>query len=230
MILYLDTWHVRRRGRRIFVLYLKNLLTLRIRIFLVLRTLHKIVGQYLLLPILVDQDHFLGARLMLLQCLRWRDGSDNLPVLVNNSIWGCLLLLWVEALSIGDDSLWVWVGCNTITGRHLRGKVRKHCSMLKMNKIRISGQWSIGHPAIATALHDVRITWLGSHQGRLLSLATRCCCVIISVHLERVWVIDSEWDVILGNLFEGCLLRLSALLSCDILCRRLTYQSDLPTF
>ena len=86
MILYLDTWHVRGRGRRIFVLYLKNLLTLRIRIVLVLRTLHKIVGQYLLLPILVDQDHFLRACLMVLQHLRRRDGSDNLPVLVNNSI------------------------------------------------------------------------------------------------------------------------------------------------
>lgn len=101
--------------------------------------------------------------------------------------------------------------------------------MLKMNKIRISGQWSIGHPAIATALHDLSVTWLGSYQARPWPLAS-FCCVIISVHLERVWVIDSEWDVILGNLFEGCLLRLSALLSCDILCRRLTYQSDLPTF
>jgi hypothetical protein len=50
MTFTVDTWHVRRRGC-IFVLYLENLLTLRIRIVLVLRTLHKIVRQYLLLPI-----------------------------------------------------------------------------------------------------------------------------------------------------------------------------------
>ena len=165
LISTVDTWHVRRRGR-IFALYLEHLLTLRIRNVLVLRTLHKIVRQYLLLPIWVDQDHFLRACLMLLESLRRRDGSDNLPVRVNYSIWGCLLPLWVKALSIGDDSLWVWVSSKTIPSRHLRGEVRKHCSLLKMNKIRISCQCSTGHPAIATAVHDLSVTWLGSYQAR----------------------------------------------------------------
>ena len=42
MIFIVDTWHVS-RWERIFVLCLENLLSLRIRIVLVLRTLHKIV-------------------------------------------------------------------------------------------------------------------------------------------------------------------------------------------
>ena len=114
------------------------------------------------------------------------------------------------------------MGSKTIPGRRVRGRVLNHCSLLKMNKIRISCQCSTGNPAIATALHDLNVTWLVSNQARPWSLAS-CCRVSVSVRLERVWVIASEWDVILGNLFEGCLLLLSALLSCDILCRRLTY-------